>query len=302
MSPDEQAPLDWTRDGPQWPHHAHSRFVRAAGLNWHVQQFGSGAPVLLVHGTGASTHSWRALAPLLARRYAITSCDLPGHGFTTGMPARGLSLTGMSEALAALLLALEVRPQLVIGHSAGAAIGCRMTLDGYLTARAVVSINGALLPLHPLQRMLFSPFARLLASSALPARIIARLARDPAAVDRLLAGTGSQLDADDVELYRRLVRTPAHVGGALRMMAQWELDQLERDLVRLPVPLILIVALADRMVPPSQALQVQRLLPQATVIRLPGLGHLAHEERADVVAEAVLSCTDTLLRNDARTR
>ncbi|MEY2735806.1 MAG: hypothetical protein RLZ58_1215, partial [Pseudomonadota bacterium] len=66
--------LQWDRDGLDWPHRARSRFVGAAGLRWHVQRFGTGAPVatsgaapgaatqakvLLVHGTGASTHSWR---------------------------------------------------------------------------------------------------------------------------------------------------------------------------------------------------------------------------------------------------
>jgi len=300
MSDGALAPLDWDRDGPIWPHHEHSRFVNAGGLRWHVQQFGIGSPIVLLHGTGASTHSWRSLAPLLATRYAVTSCDLPGHGFTTGTPAGGMSLVGMSEAVAALLHALELRPDLVIGHSAGAAILCRMCLDAYVAPRAIISINGALLPLHPLQRMLFSPVARMLASSVLPAKLIARMAQDRAAVDRLLASTGSQLDLMDVDLYRRLVRTPAHVVGALRMMAQWDLDQLERDLPRLSVPLILIAAMGDRMVPPSQAAQVQRLLPQSTLIRLPRLGHLAHEERADLVAEALLSIIDSMRADDAR--
>ena len=78
--------MDWARDGADWPHAAHSRFVEVAGQRWHVQLLpgpAADAPVvLLVHGTGASTHSWRALMPLLARRAAVLAVDLPGHGFS----------------------------------------------------------------------------------------------------------------------------------------------------------------------------------------------------------------------------
>lgn len=85
--------LDWQRDGPQWPHHQRSRFVQDGGLHWHVQTFDGPDPqapwVLLLHGTGASTHSWRDLAPLLARRLRVLALDLPGHAFT-GLPPGGM--------------------------------------------------------------------------------------------------------------------------------------------------------------------------------------------------------------------
>ena len=78
--------MDWQRDGPSWPHHERSRFVIAAGQRWHVQQWPAPAPgaptLLLLHGTGASTHSWRDLAPLLAQHAGVIAVDLPGHGFS----------------------------------------------------------------------------------------------------------------------------------------------------------------------------------------------------------------------------
>ena len=60
--------LDWERDGRDWPNRAASRFVRAGGLDWHVQTMGQGPTVWLIHGTGAATHSWRDILPLLAQR------------------------------------------------------------------------------------------------------------------------------------------------------------------------------------------------------------------------------------------
>jgi magnesium chelatase accessory protein len=104
---------------------------------------------------------------------------------------------------------------------------------------------------------------------------------------RLIASTGSRLEPEDVDLYWRLVRNPAHVDGALRMMAAWDLVPLERDLPRLGTPLALLVGEGDRTVPPAEAARVRALLPKATCQVLPGLGHLAHEEQPAVVAAAI---------------
>jgi magnesium chelatase accessory protein len=93
----------WERDGRDWPNREASRFVRAAGLRWHVQVMGQGPALLLAHGTAATTHSWRALAPLLATRFTVVAPDLPGHGFTEAPPAVSLTVPGMACALAELL-------------------------------------------------------------------------------------------------------------------------------------------------------------------------------------------------------
>lgn len=280
-------PLDWETDGRDWPLRDCSRFVTAAGLRWHVQVSGQGPVVLLLHGTGAATHSWRGLAPLLARDFTVVAPDLPGHGFTTGRPARGLSLPGMSSALHALLRELGLAPAMVAGHSAGAAIAARMILDGHLPEVAFVSLNGALATPPGLPALLFSPVAKLLAASSLVPRVFAWSVGDRAAVERLVMGTGSTLDAAGIELYGRLVRNTTHVAGVLEMMSQWELAPLERDLARLRSPTLLVVASNDRAVPPSEGQRLAGLIPGARLLTLPGLGHLAHEEQPARIAELV---------------
>jgi magnesium chelatase accessory protein len=296
MSSNEAA-LTWAHDGADWPHHERSRFVEAGGLRWHVQVFdaaegGASAPVAwLIHGTGASTHSWAGLAPLLAARYRVIAMDLPGHAFTSNPGSPGLSLPGMAQGLAALREALGVAAhevQLVVGHSAGAAIGVRMALDAAIAPARIVSINGALLPLSGLAGQWFAPAARLLAATAWAPRWFARRASDPAVLKRLLDATGSHLDVRGTDLYGRLVCNPAHAAGALSMMANWDLPALEADLPSLRVPLQLIVGEADRTVPPAQAQRVKLRVPGATIVRLAGLGHLAHEEAPQRVVEGVL--------------
>ena len=282
--------LDWERDGKDWPHRGFSRFVIAAGLRWHVQVMGRGPVALLVHGTAASTHSWRDLAPLLARHYTVVAVDLPGHGFSGPMRSSRVSLPGFANALADLVEAIDLPPALGVGHSAGAAVLARMCLDGRIAPRVLVSLNGALLPPSGWAGLFFLPTARLLTLNPLIPRIVAWRAADPAAVGRLIGSTGSTLDAEGAALYQRLVRSPQHVAGALKMMARWDLRPLIAELPRLAIPLVLVVGEADRTVLPREALQVQRRLSTARIVRLPGLGHLAHEEAPERVAELIGEC------------
>jgi magnesium chelatase accessory protein len=270
--------LDWTVDGKDWPHAEHSRFVVAGGLRWHVQQMGRGPALLLVHGTGASTHSWRDLMPRLARHYTVVVPDLPGHGFTERPPARRLSLPGMSRALCDLLDALRLRPCLVAGHSAGAAILARACLDRRLETGCLVSINGALLPFSGVAAYLFPSLARLLFLNPLAPRAFAARTGNTRRVRQLIEQGGSHLDTEGIELYRRLLASPPHVGAALGMMANWDLRPLVRDLPHLRVPLLLVAADRDRAVPPERAETVRSRVPGARVQRLPRLGHVAHEE------------------------
>ncbi len=284
----------WARDGRDWPNRDASRFVRAAGLMWHVQVMGSGPALLLAHGTGAATHSWRALAPLLARHFTVIAPDLPGHGFTESPATARLSLPGMAKSLHGLLQALNMRPALAAGHSAGAAVLTRMTLDGQIAPRGLVSLNGAFVPLEGVPGQVFSPLARLLVGLPLLPQLFAWRAKSDGTVRQILEGTGSRIDARGVALYGRVIRNPAHAAAALGMMARWDLHPLLRDLPRLEVPLLLVVGANDRAVPPAQAERVRAAVPGASLVAMPGLGHLSHEERPEDTAALILQFAQTV--------
>jgi len=283
--------LDWDRDRSDWPNAEASRFVTAAGLRWHVQVAGDGPALVLVHGTGASTHSWRDLVPSLARHFTVVAPDLPGHGFTEKPRKSQLSLPGMVAGIDALTRELGVTPALVVGHSAGAAILTRLCLDRVFEPHTLVSLNGALTPFNALAGVLFPPLAKALFLNPLAPRAFARYV-DRARVRRLIDSNGSRLDERGVELYTRLLRSPDHVAAALGMMAQWDLRPLVADLARLPVPMLLAVGECDRAVLPEQAERVRSQVPRARIERLPGLGHLAHEEVPERVARLLVEAVE----------
>ena len=268
----------------------------ASDLTWHVQELGAPeAPVLLLlHGTGAATHSWAGLAPLLAAHFRVVALDLPGHGFTDPLPPGRLSLPGMASARSAISSRLwpwsrrswSGIPRAPRSSHASALDGARPQL--------LVALNGALTPFPGLASVLFPGLARMLFLNPVTPRIFAWTADRPA-VERLIRGTGSRLDSRALDLYRRLFRYPGHVAGALGMMANWDLAALDRDIDRLTVPTLLLVGGDDRAIAPETAFALKERLTDARVRLLRNLGHLAHEEAPDRVAEVILRAAGTAL-------
>jgi magnesium chelatase accessory protein len=287
MGPDFDASPDWRRLGPDWPHSRHSRFVSAKHMRWHVQVQGSGPVLLLLHGTGASAHSWHRLVPLLAGSWTLVCPDLPGHGFSSPMQGLSPSVDHMGRAVSALLQQLDLSPVAAIGHSAGAAVAARMALDGLPRApSAVLGINPAWLPLPGLAGWLFPPVARVAALHPLAAWLFAR--RSGRLVEGLIAQTGSRLGAEDLGYYRELLACPGHVRGALDMMAAWRLEALARSLPDLVGPVAMVLGGRDRTIPPASQERSIACLPKARVMRVADAGHLVHEEAPREVARAIV--------------
>ncbi|MGF1561652.1 MAG: alpha/beta fold hydrolase BchO [Geminicoccaceae bacterium] len=280
---------DWASDGRDWPNRAHSRFVTAAGLTWHVQVMGSGPACLLVHGTGAATHSWRDLAPMLAEHFTVIAPDLPGHGFTQPPLVCQMTLPGMAHALGELTQALGQRPVLGVGHSAGAPILLRMSLNDVAPLAQIVSLNGAILPLGgAMGHAVASSLARVLFLNPIAPRVTAWRIANTNLAERFISESGSKADPEMVKHYRLIASKSSHVAAALGMMASWNLQRLEPELPQLEAGLLLIAGSNDKAIKPDTADRVAKLVKGAQVVHLPGLGHLAHEEAPAGVAELIL--------------
>lgn len=282
---------NWDVDGVDWPNRDVSRFVRADSYQWHVQDMAgpnASAPVcLLIHGTGAATHSWRNVMPLLAKTHRVIALDLPGHGFTRPNHARRVALPQMARSVGLLLDELDVQPDLTVGHSAGAAIGIELLCQrGWQTP--LVGLNPALMPFPGLASRLFPALAKVLFTNPFVAQIFARMARAPADVDRFLRrSTGSVIDRRGVELYQRLFARPGHCDGAIRMMASWDLERLKRQLPRVAAPVLLVHAENDAAIKGSAVERAAELIPGCELKQVETRGHLAHEEQPEQIASLV---------------
>ena len=271
---------DPANDPPRdWPLRANARRIRARH-DWWVVEHGTGPEILLLHGAGGSGHSFRALAPAL-EGYRTLIPDLPGQGFTRAGSRGRFGIEPMAEDLAALITAAGWQPRLIIGHSAGVPLA--LQLSTLVPVRAVIGLNAALGQFDGAAGFLFPLVARALAATPFIPSMVSRLWGNDQKVRDLITGTGSRLDEAGIAQYLTLVRRAAHVDGTLGMMAAWRVDRLMAGAAGLKVPTLLVANAGDRLVPPKVSLDAARLLPQADLREMDGLGHLAHEEDAGAV-------------------
>jgi magnesium chelatase accessory protein len=276
-------------------------YFHSGAVRWHVQSAGQGPRLLLLHGTGSASGSWGRLVAALGSDFEILAPDLPGHGLSGAMPEGRMGLDAYAAAVATLVTDMGAWPDIIVGHSAGAAIAARIALQPDAARVAVLSINGALRPLHGWTAATYVPLAKLLGLNPLVPGFLASLVRaDTRAVRRLLDATGSRIDAGMVAQYEQLMRNPRHIAGTLRMLANWDLRALLPQLPRLGPRLTLVAGTADRTIAPQDAEWVQARVAGSARIALPALGHLAHEEAPQAIARIVVAVArDRGLLDDA---
>lgn len=275
------------RNLPQtWPNRAQGRVVAVGPHRWWVVDAGTGPVLLLLHGTGASGHSFHRLLPHLTPHFRVVMPDLPGQGASQSRAFHRMGLDAMAEDLLALCDAIGAVPQVVVGHSAGAALALR--IGELRPLQAVVAINAALGRFEGAAGFLFPLIARAMAITPFVSRAAAALLGRPDQVRRLLSGTGSALDDQGRALYLRLVQDPDHVAGALAMMAAWKLDGLMDRLPEIGTPTLLIATEGDRAVPPRVSRDAAKRVPGAELVIVPGYGHLPQEEAADGLASVMV--------------
>lgn len=297
-------PLQAADLGPDWPHMDRSRFVQTPGVRWHVQIAGSGPVLLLLHGAGASTHTWRDLLPALSADFTVICPDLPGHALSHIASGWRPGLREMAGALDDLLGVMNLQPQAVAGHSAGGAVAAQWVLEHQSQTHAgnttLIGLNPAWLPIPGMASWMFPVAAKVLALNPLSALWIARHGKRPGVIQKLVDETGSRLDAQGVEYYARLIRQPAHVRGVLAMMAAWDMGALGRRMPELRGPVFMHLGGRDTTVPTSWSGRTYAAVAQARGITEPELGHLAHEEAPTLVADYIRSWALESLSQTAR--
>lgn len=260
------------------------RIVESAPHRWRVLSAGTGPTLLCLHGAGASADSFLPLIDQLSDQFHLVAPDLPGHGATRLGQSHRSGLQTMSDDVATLTTTLNLSPVALIGHSAGAAISLMLETD--LTPNGIFLINAALGNFDGLAGHLFPAMARGLAATPFVPDMAAAM-MTPTRVRSLIDSTGTPATPDIVDRYSRLVRRPEHVGGALRMMAQWRLDPLNAKLGTIRTTTLLLTGDNDQTVPPSISVRASEQMISAKHVSLPG-GHLVHEEDPVGVAELLV--------------
>lgn len=262
------------------------------GVRWYIRSWGDAdAPLaLLLHGAGASGHSFETLAPLLAHRFRVVAPDLPGHGGTRG---GDLSLPGMVAGLEGLLDVLGGKLALLVAHSAGAALALHLARTRVQVP--VVGINPSFERPGAAPAFVTRAVGAVLTQPVVTGALAA-LARHTPLIDGLLDSTGSQVPQASRATYRALHGDPDRLGAVLRMFQSWSGEDLLPVLRSTAGPVLLLTGGADRWIAPDRVRALGALIPGGRVETLAQLGHLAHEEQPERIAARVLEFVESAQR------
>jgi pimeloyl-ACP methyl ester carboxylesterase len=263
-------------------------FVLVGGAKIHYQRAGTGRPLLLLHGLVGSAKNWRRNISFLSRDSSVYAIDLFNMGKSERVPGLNAGLEATADRLAASMDALGLDEADIAAHSHGGAVAMMFAARHPGRVRRLILFA----PANPFcdlgnQLIRFSQtrfgtwFARLIPffPRMLKATALSRMYGDPSRVSR-----------DALEGYVGGLHIPGTIDHVLQILQRWFVDMglLRSALARLTAkPTLLIWGDRDRTVGLNSARELQRTLPQSSLIVLPGVGHIAFEEMPDICNQAM---------------
>ncbi|MDP3406478.1 MAG: alpha/beta fold hydrolase [Brevundimonas sp.] len=249
--------------------------ITVAGTRLHVRDTGprEAPTVILLHGFGASLHTWEPWAEVLEDDLRVIRLDLPGAGLSPPDPVGDYTDSRVTALLLALMDLLGVERASLVGNSVGGRLAWTLAAEHPDRVERLVLIapDGFASPGFEYGKAPKVPWIMGLMRYALPRSMLrANIAvgyADPAA-----------LTEPTLTRYRDLMLAP----GARQAM----LDRMEQTVLRDPVPLLgritapvlLVWGEQDAMIPFRNAQDYQRALADVRLVSFPDLGHLPHEE------------------------
>ena len=261
-----------------WPNHSFSREIKTEDLSWHVQVGGdSPKHILMLHGTGSSAHTWGSIFTELAKNYTVIAPDLPGHGFTTSVTKKSLSLDELAIQITQLREALDIRYfDYIIGHSAGATLGLSYALVNE-QPKEIIGLNPSLISLPSLYHQFIAPLLNPIVTSSFFTSILSDLLPHTKIIDGLLDSTKTSLSQEKRALYKTLFNNADHLNGSMSFMAGADITNLLEKCKTIQSKLIFILTEDDGWIPINNLRDViRKYFDKAKVIEIKG-GHLFHE-------------------------
>ena len=273
-----------------WPNSQYSEYVETRLHSWHIQRLGKsrGKKILFIHGTGSSCHTWSDIIECLQDEFDVLLVDLPGHGFSRIPAPSQSSLQSVFYGLMELIEKICFVPDLIVGHSAGAAIAVLLS-EKTKAKSGVICINAAFGEFPGLAGVMFPIFAKIIAVVPFSSDVLAALSKNKERTEKLIANTGSKITRDRLDHYKVLFSKPNHVKGTLKLMAEWDLSEFLKNLKNCNSNINFLVGILDKTVPISVSKKWSQILPRTKYHEISGADHLVHEEKPYEVSQIILN-------------
>ncbi|MEO1250831.1 MAG: alpha/beta hydrolase [Pseudomonadota bacterium] len=280
---------------------AESEFVEnGEGLRVHYRDQGNpdGLPIVLVHGTSASLHTWEPLVEELGDEYRLVTLTLPGHGLSSLHPDEDYGFSGYEDAVALVTAELGLERFVLGGNSLGGWIAWRYALARPDEVDALLLLNAAGSPLRPGEepapmglgfRLASNPVGRYILTQVTPRSLVRETALASVSVK-------SVMDDAAVDRYWELLRLPGNRHAAvMRTIDEREAGAFDR-IGEIEQPALVIWGEEDQFIHASAALTFDENMQDAQIVIYDGIGHLPMEEAPEATAADIDAFLDARLR------
>jgi len=262
---------------------APSDFVEVKGMVVHLRDEGprdDPNPVLLIHGTGASLHTWEGWVKLLKTRRRIITFDLPGFGLTGPFAGQYTPDDYHGDTYARFVLDLMDRlklPSAVVGgNSLGGEVAWRVAVMAPQRVSGLILVDAVGPAFTPLSMPIGFMIARVpvigrISEFALPRAVIEQSLQD-------VYGHPEKVTAELVDRYFELaLRTGNRRALGLRMKQMLPGEDAEK-IASIRQPTLILWGGRDHLIPPVVARQFQQSITVSKLVMFSDLGHVPQEE------------------------
>jgi pimeloyl-ACP methyl ester carboxylesterase len=262
----------------------------------HVRKHGSGPPLLLLHGLMTSSYSWRYAFDGLGERYTCYAPDLPANGRSARPMERAYTPEALADWIAAVQRALGIRGERVVANSMGGYLAMVLALRDRGAMSRLVNLHSPGVPeprLYALKTALQIPGSRRLLRAVIRRRPLEWAHRNVHYYDE------SVKSLEEAREYGELLGDRDGADGLIKYLAEtMDVRAMRRFRAELagrrdrgelfPVPLLLVYAERDPMVPPRIGQKLAELVPDARLVWLERASHFAHVDAVDRFLPPVL--------------
>lgn len=256
-----------------------SQFIALDGMQVHLRDEGprdDPEPILLLHGTSASLHTWDGWVDDLSRDRRVIRVDLPGFGLTGPDPANRYEIEDYVRFVILLMDERQLQQVVLAGNSLGGHIAWKTAHDHPDRVSRLILVDAAGYAFEPESipigfRLARNPLFAPLLTRILPRGTVEASLRD-------VYGDPARVDDALVDRYFDLTLRAGNRRAVAERFRQMKSGEHEGEVGEVRQPTLVLWGSKDRLIPPKFGERFARDLPDARLVVFDGLGHVPHEE------------------------
>lgn len=271
----EELKEEWSYDN--------SKFVEIDGMDVHYRINGNGQPLVLLHGTGASLHTWEGWTSILEENYQIISVDLPAFGMTGPSLNRDYSIGAYVNFVDAFLAKIGIDSFALAGNSLGGGISWNYAAAHPQKVKALILVDPSgfkqrkklPLALRITKSKTFSPLLKKFSPKFLFSKSLKEVYYDDSKLDQAIIDRY-------YELFRREGNRQAYIDRG-QTPNNYNVDLLNT----IDIPTLILWGANDEWITSDDAVKFKKRIKNAKVIIYNKMGHVPMEEDPEKTANDV---------------